>query len=1375
MIETLDSLRLLHLEDNLADAELARFQLEEAFSNCIIVHAHERSDFRNYLDKERFDVIISDYNVPGIRGLESLEMAKYFSPSTPFIYVSGAIGEEGAVEMLKHGATDYVLKNKLEKLPIAVERAMREVFDRENVALKEQQLKASNSFKTSIINAIKAQIIVVNAEGDIVDSNDSWKSFLELHKDYFQLDSLETLNYFDLLNKIIPVTQENQWLLDKIGEVISGKVNQFSHDFAFQGNGETEWFTLHTSIRLDDVGVVITQTNITDRVLSEIKLKKNEQEFRSLAENAPNHIVKVNREFNIEYINRDVFGKSRSQITGTSGFNLVDPKNATFIREQLQKVFDTGKAVFYKTKRTLSDGRLIFMGTNVGPVTNANGEVESVILIIRDMTDEVISQERIASQNQELIRLDDIHQIGLNQSKKVCDLITRCFQLIPEIVTEAKTLTYIYDPDIEDLAHQLSSLKTKKLTSKSDKYTVDITRLVPELKSGSPLIDIIQKKEIFISNEEKVNLKLLKNYQEVAMEAKAITPENMEEIKSVIILPLLLNDSVFGVFVITASEKIDKPIPDMLGRLMSGVKSVLLKKQAEQTIIANERRYRQLFESMHEGFVKISLDGKILIFNPKFCELLGYEPEELQAFNTQEIIPFADNVEMLNEAHEMELEIQKKSGNRFWAHVSTSPQFNTDGDFMGTVAIIRDITDQKLVDAWSHITANIARKISAEETSVQKIFEHTHRELGNVMPNKNFFAALREDAKTVELIYLADERLEIKTPLIRKSQKGLTEYVINTGKPLHLRGSEVAEFERTNKLMVYGDMPKSLIVSPLYTDNIVIGVIGCTSYDDENAYTDYHFNILNYVGKHIGIFIDKVEAEEDRNRILNLSQDLICIVNPAGYLRYVNPAFEKQLGYTRDELHESQIEEILHPDDTKLSKILASKVRSGERNFNFESRLITKDGKTLYISWTAISQEKADLFYCIGRDITEQREIQKRIEESELRYRGLFERLNEGILHSDINGIITTVNPGFCKILGYKAEELVGKYGYDLLHDEKTANRLKQKIKYREKGIPGLYETEFRKKSGELVWAQVSATPHYDANGVFLGVMSIITDISERKKAEMEAVAMKEVFTRELENKVKERTEELENARKELAVSLEKEKELSRLKSRFVSTASHQFRTPLSVIQSNIGILSMQMDSITENIDPKEFRPKFDKVYQRIKDQIERMTDLMNDVLILGKINAGNISMRLNEYDLIEVCQSVLNSYSEINVNYNMELKVEGKPRAIKLDKQLFEHALSNIVSNALKYSPDGTPPDVKIVYNGKKTSITIKDHGIGIPEEELVHLFDPFYRASNAKDYSGTGLGTSIAKEYVELIGGTIHVSSQLGKGTEFEIQLNN
>ena len=235
----------------------------------------------------------------------------------------------------------------------------------------------------------------------------------------------------------------------------------------------------------------------------------------------------------------------------------------------------------------------------------------------------------------------------------------------------------------------------------------------------------------------------------------------------------------------------------------------------------------------------------------------------------------------------------------------------------------------------------------------------------------------------------------------------------------------------------------------------------------------------------------------------------------------------------------------------------------------------------------------------------------------------------------------------------------------------------------------------------------------------------------------------------------------------ELDYSLSKEKELGQLKTSFVSIASHQFRTPLAVIQSNTELLEMLND-----MDVKQEPEKYKKITNRIIGAISKMTDLMDEVLVLGKLTSGNIHYKPEDLDLVEFSNVLIQQFNSIQKDgRTLDIIIKSVPYTVWLDPKLLGHALTNLISNAFKYSVGKENPELCIHFKPTEVVLSIKDYGLGIPEEEQLHLFEPFFRAVNVTETQGTGLGLSIAKEYVEVNKGQITATSVLGEGSCFAI----
>lgn len=237
----------------------------------------------------------------------------------------------------------------------------------------------------------------------------------------------------------------------------------------------------------------------------------------------------------------------------------------------------------------------------------------------------------------------------------------------------------------------------------------------------------------------------------------------------------------------------------------------------------------------------------------------------------------------------------------------------------------------------------------------------------------------------------------------------------------------------------------------------------------------------------------------------------------------------------------------------------------------------------------------------------------------------------------------------------------------------------------------------------------------------------------------------------------------IKTAEEELRISLEKEKELSELKSRFITMASHEFRTPLSTVLTSVQLL--------KNYKLNGAHDKMDKHIARIVSSVHVLNDILNDFLTVGKMQEGKLSynpVSINIKDqIIMIIKEFENTRKEgQQISYN-----HSGNESILLDPLLFKPILTNILSNAIKFSPENSPVEVKTHWLNERLVLSVKDYGIGIPVEYRKHLFEQFYRASNATNIQGTGLGLYTVSKYVALMNGTIRYNSKLEKGSEFII----
>ncbi len=397
----------------------------------------------------------------------------------------------------------------------------------------------------------------------------------------------------------------------------------------------------------------------------------------------------------------------------------------------------------------------------------------------------------------------------------------------------------------------------------------------------------------------------------------------------------------------------------------------------------------------------------------------------------------------------------------------------------------------------------------------------------------------------------------------------------------------------------------------------------------------------------------------------------------------------------------------------------------------------------------------------------------------------LFNYATIGIVITDKGGVIINFNKYIEIQFGYTKAEVLGKTVEILLpqsiHSKHQAHR-DNFNKHPQNRIMGAGRDLYAmKKDGTEFLVEVSLS-HYRLNNEEF-VIAFVVDITIRKKnedlflqqqRELQRIS-KEVqnMNRELEQKVLERTMmlketlfALENSKEELKQSLESEKELGELKSRFVTMASHEFRTPLSAIFTSL--------SLIEKYTTTEEQDKRERHILRSKEAVNNMKSMLEDFLSLGKLEEGKIEPNISQFDITQLVENIINEVHGLKkagqkISYVHHGKVE-----ICSDQSILKNIVINLLSNAIKFSPENSTINLNSFVDDDKIQIAIKDEGIGISTDDLQHLFERFFRGKNALNIEGTGLGLAIVAKYLDMLNGTINCNSELNGGTEFIVMFN-
>ncbi|MFH7245788.1 MAG: ATP-binding protein [Spirulina sp.] len=358
---------------------------------------------------------------------------------------------------------------------------------------------------------------------------------------------------------------------------------------------------------------------------------------------------------------------------------------------------------------------------------------------------------------------------------------------------------------------------------------------------------------------------------------------------------------------------------------------------------------------------------------------------------------------------------------------------------------------------------------------------------------------------------------------------------------------------------------------------------------------------------------------------------------------------------------------------------------------------------------------------------------------SETKFRSLVEQTNDWVWELDDQFCFSYVNPRATEMLGYPPSEILGHRFSDFMAEDEAirfSTILSHLIQQRQPFTQ--IETSALHASDKPVVLEISGSPIFDAEGTFQGYRGITRDITERKQVEM-------------------------NIRK----ALTREKELSDLKTRFISMASHEFRTPLTTILASAETLERYSHKFTPE--------KQQAVLHRIQSSVHHVIGLLNDVLTVGKTEAGKLTCHPAPMDLKQFCQDLVEElqFAQTGPISPIELQCQGDTFHAMADEKLLRHILINLLSNAIKYSPGHQPISFALTCTADATVFAVQDRGIGIPAEDQAQLFEAFHRADNVGNISGTGLGMVIAKRAAEAHQGRIAFTSTVGVGTTFTVTL--
>ena len=740
-------------------------------------------------------------------------------------------------------------------------------------------------------------------------------------------------------------------------------------------------------------------------------------------------------------------------------------------------------------------------------------------------------------------------------------------------------------------------------------------------------------------------------------------------------------------------------------------------------------RYNLAIKGTNDGIWDWDLNTDTVVFSARWMEILGHEKDALpNKFKTWEDNVHPDDLEMAlkpvkdylsgktTQLGETVYSMKLKSGEYIYTAHRGFAQFNAEGKPTRLVGTMRNVDEEVKTKV----------ELLGQNKFINSIFD-----------------------SSPHLLFVKDTKgrfIKVNRAVGKLFDKDPSELEYQYNDQVHDKEDELDTFDRIEREV--RDTLKTVTLEEKFTD----------FRNKELWFQTVKTPILNSNGEVnvLGISTDithlkqtqkalEVKEREYRDLVNSLSAVVYRKDNDGNYT-FLNPAWENLLHHSIEKSIGKNGYSFLHPADAKALKNEKDKLYSKEiDSIVLQVRVRTKLGSYRNMEASARLQydENGNIMGTQGIlvDIHENVLYAEELKTRQAIFKTISDNSKDMIALHNKDASFRFVSPSAVNLLGFSQEELLQINPFDLYHPDDVDNieKILNDFVLKQSDF-GSTEFRMRRKTGEYIWVESNASIITNDYGEIIMIQTSTRDISQRKEIEQQR---------------------LEN--------IEREKELSLLRNNFVSMASHQFRTPLTIMRSNLDIVEVQLQRKREiNIEV------FKKVSNRVNNEISNMVSLMDDILILGKLDAGQTQLILEPTNVVAFIQGIIkdrfgDNSSAVGIGFT------AKRKSIKssIDKGLMLQVFENVIQNALKYSEGEKPPQVTVDSENGYCRVIVKDYGIGIPQKDIGRIFESFFRAGNSTKYQGTGLGLSIVKQFVGLHQGKVTVNSELGEFTEVIIDL--
>ncbi len=575
-------------------------------------------------------------------------------------------------------------------------------------------------------------------------------------------------------------------------------------------------------------------------------------------------------------------------------------------------------------------------------------------------------------------------------------------------------------------------------------------------------------------------------------------------------------------------------------------------------------------------------------------------------------------------------------------------------------------------------------------------------------------------------------------------------------------GSTIVTFISENDKSKFLAIYKKLSLNPNAT---VQDIICLVDKDGNDVWFDFNVSVIkNDEGLSTGIIgtavniseRKRIESELQQNKqildkVMSSIDDIIWSFDiPINSLTYISPSC---LSMTKisdlDFYHSPSLwYDIIHHEDVAKVKQSDDDLHHGKvQSRDMVYRITTSNGEEKWVRDQAklITDEVGNPLRIDGVtiDISKLIEAEKKLKLSEEKYRLISENIEDIVTILDVEGNISYISPSAQRFTDINLQNTINKNIFEVIFEDDKEN-LRQFLQNLNHDDVNKISFRVPRANGDVAWIESIVKPITQTEDGTALVQASSRDITINKLAEIE-----------------------------LMNALQKEKELGELKSRFVSMASHEFRTPLSTIRVGAELIKLFLEKDNDKIPSTTFNKVNEKLDDIIID-VDRISELMSDIFTMGKLEVSKITFKPESTNLPDFIMDYINQDgARVLYNRKINLQFADLKSPVNIDKKLMKHVLQNVLSNAVKYSPKDSPVNIRLNDSGNHLLLEIQDFGMGIPEKDLPFVFESFFRSTNVENIPGTGLGMVIIKMFIEMHGGTVNIESMLHSGTTVSISL--